>query len=171
MTATHRSAIKLKQAEDYDLKKSEANLGPLYPILKDSEGRVIDGIHRKIADKNWPTLALENISGTQTLIARLVVNVQRRKVPSDEKRKMLNELFEATKWTPDQIAEQTGFSVSWVRKYLDREHKNAKMSRLASRKHELTAAKKIVTHECKCGSHMDPMYCCLDCGAMEQGVN
>jgi hypothetical protein len=161
MTATRRNAIKLKKTNDYDLKRSEENLGPLYPILKDSEGRVIDGIHRELADKNWPTLTLDNISGIKTLISRLVVNVQRRKVPSDEKRKMLSELFEATNWTPEQIAEHTGMSVSWVRKYLPQEFKNLEMSALASKK------LKSNTHPCpKCSSSMILLYGCTECGEM-----
>jgi predicted transcriptional regulator len=141
-------------------------------VLKDSRGRIIDGMHRKEADKNWPERVVESIKDEKTfLMARLNTNIQRRQVEPKEKRKMLKDLADETKWTAEEIAENTGMSVSWVRKYLDQEHKNAKMSKLASRKHELNKAAEIAERQCKCGSPMYQMYCCPDCSAMKPGDN
>jgi len=174
MVATRRSATKLEKPKDYNLKKSKESIGPLYPVLTDSKGRIIDGMHRLAADKDWPKLSIDSISDKRSfLIARIVTNVQRRHVQPEEKRKMLKELADETNWTADEIAGNTGMSANWVRKYLDQEHKNIKMSKLASRKHELTKAEKELKtpagHSCrKCGSHMELLYCCLDCGEMEE---
>lgn len=175
VSATRRGATKLEKPEDYDLKKSKESIGPLYPILTDSKGRIIDGMHRLAADKAWPKFKVDSIKDKKSLlIARVVTNVQRREVQPEEKRKMLKELADETKWTPDQIAEHTGMSANWVRKYLDTKHKNTKMSKLASRKHELTKAEKNPEkseHTCqKCGSCMELLYCCPDCGEMEKTV-
>lgn len=171
MTATQRSA-KLQKPEDYDLRKSKETIGSLYPVLIDAEGKVIDGMHRLHVDKDWPIQKLANISGTKTLIARILANVARREVSREEKRKMLKDLAKATKWTPDEIAEHTGMSANWVRKYLDPKHKNAKMSKLASRKHQLTRAEQTSTKSERtcpnCGSRMQLMCCCHDCGEMEE---
>jgi hypothetical protein len=74
---------------------------------------------------------------------------------------MLRELSKATKWTPNKIAENTGMSVSWVRKYLPQEFKNLEMSTLA---HKRT---KSNNHSCpKCSSSMVLLYCCTECGEM-----
>jgi len=163
LTAPHRSAIKLQKTEDYDLKKSYNSIGQLCPVLKDAKGRIFDGMHRKEADKNWPEYEVKRINDEKTfLIAKIVANNQRRKVSSQEKRQMLNELAQETKWSVDEIAEHTGFSASWVRKYLSQEFKNAEMSALASRK------PKSSKHLCpKCGSPMHQMYFCSDCSEME----
>jgi hypothetical protein len=175
LTAPRRSAIKLEKPEDYDFQKSRKTIGPLYPVLTDSKGRIIDGMHRLASDKDWPKLVVQSSNDDKSLlIARIIANVQRRLVKPKEKRKMLKELAAETSWTAEEIAEHTGMSVSWVRKYLDQEHKNAKMSKLASRKHELTKTEKNPEkseHTCqKCGSHMGLFYCCSDCGEMEEAV-
>jgi hypothetical protein len=172
MNATWRSAITLQKPEDYDLKRSKEAIGSLYPILVDSDGRVIDGMHRQAVDKDWPKQVLP-IHGTNSLIARIIANVQRREVSPEEKREWLKELAEKTKWNPDEIAEHIGMSVSWVRKYLDQEYKNSMMSKLASKKHESTRAEKNpwkpTGHTCgKCGSRMELMCVCHNCGEMEE---
>jgi hypothetical protein len=170
--ATRRGAAKLEKTEDYDLKKSKMSIGPLYPVLTDSKGRIIDGMHRLVADKDWPKYIVNSINDERSLlIARIVANVQRREVQPEEKRTMLKELADETNWTPDQIAEHTGMSANWVRKYLDKEHKNARMSKLASRKHEMIKTGKNPEkseHTCRCGARMKLVYCCPSCGEMEE---
>ena len=42
-TATRCSAIKLADTEEYDIKKSMEKIGPLYPVLKSADGKIIDG--------------------------------------------------------------------------------------------------------------------------------
>jgi hypothetical protein len=52
MTAPHRSAITTEKTDEYDIRKSMEKIGKLYPVLKSTDGKIIDGIHRKKADKN-----------------------------------------------------------------------------------------------------------------------
>jgi len=167
-TATRCSAIKLADTEEYDIKKSMEKIGPLYPVLKSADGKIIDGMHRKHADKNWPEYTVD-VSGHMVTVARIVANVQRREVSPKEKTKMLRKLAEATHWTPEQIAENTGMSISWVRKYLPSEFKNEDMANLASKKHEKTrktvSAKELpVCPSCK--SEMILVRICQECGEM-----
>ena len=181
MPAPHRSAMKLEKNDEYDIKKSMEKIGPLYPVLKDTEGKIIDGIHRKQADKNWPE-HIVSVSGYMTAVARIVANVQRREVTPEEKSDMLKELAEATNWTSEQIAESTGMSISWVRKYLPSEFKNQDMAKLANKKHE---KKPKIDQEAReepkngprkqtsssvgcpnCRSAMVPLRVCLECGEM-----
>jgi ribosomal protein L32 len=168
MTATRCGATKLAKNDEYDIKKSKEKIGPLYPVLKSADGQIIDGKHRKLADKDWPECTV-NIKGDAVLIARIVANVQRREVSPKEKTDMLKELAEATHWTPEQIAENSGMSISWVRKYLPSEFKNGDMAKLASKKHEKTrktvSAKELpVCPSCK--SEMILVRVCEECGEM-----
>jgi len=174
MTATRRSATKLENPQDYDLKRSVESIGRLYPVLTDPKGRIIDGMHRLSVDKNWPKHVVNSVSDERSfLVARLVTNVQRREVQPEEKKKMLKELAEETKWTPEEIAKHTGMSVSWVRKYLPSEFKNGQMAGLAIKKHK-KPRKKISTQElpiCStCKSTLVLFHVCLECGEMTKKV-
>ena len=40
-------------SEEHDLKKSSEAAGQLQPVIKDAQGRIIDGVHRKKADPSW----------------------------------------------------------------------------------------------------------------------
>lgn len=42
---------------EFDFRKGE--VGPLYPVLVDAYGNVIDGLHRLEADPKWPKKKLE----------------------------------------------------------------------------------------------------------------
>lgn len=111
-------------SEEYDIKKSIEKIGHLYPVLKDKHGNVIDGDHRLIEDPEWPTKTLEHIDNpVQLVIARLIANICRRDVPSEEKTKWVKQIAELTGWTPKQIAENLPVSYSWVMKYIPDEFK------------------------------------------------
>ena len=170
MTATRRSAMKIEKTGEYDIKKSMEKIGQLYPVLKSKDGKIIDGMHRKHIDKNWPEHVVD-VSGYMVAVARIVANVQRREVLPKEKTTMLKELADETGWTAEQIAENTGMSISWVRKYLPPKYKDGKMAGLALMKHKRTKKKvQIETRQetrCKCGHPMVLMYVCLACGSME----
>ena len=173
MTAPHRSAKKFRKTDEYDIKKSMEKIGPLYPVLKSADGKIIDGMHRKHADKNWPEHVV-NVSGHMTTVARIVANVQRREVSPREKTAMLKELAEETCWTPEQIAENTGMSISWVRKYLPSQYKDKAMADLANKKHE--RARKIVSVKevpiCpNCKSNLVLVFVCPECGGMIEKVS
>ena len=40
-------------SEEYNLKKSEKEVGQLLPVIKDAKGRIVDGFHRKDTDPEW----------------------------------------------------------------------------------------------------------------------
>lgn len=110
--------------KEFDLAESKKKIGELVPVLLDAHGKTIDGFHRKEIDPNWHSITLENIKDeTQLTIARLAVNVCRRKVPAQEKTMLLTEIAKLTKWTPKEIAENLGMSYQWVMKYLADEYK------------------------------------------------
>ena len=164
-----KKSIALHRAADYDLKKSKEVVGPLLPVLRDKNGRLIDGLHRLHADKNWASLTLP-ISGVESDIARIVINVQRRQVSPKEKREMLKGLAEKTGWGPEEIAEKTGMSVSWVRKYLPSEYKNNMMAELAKKKHSKRSKPVQSTDKCPdCGCTMIPFFICSECDYMVEG--
>ena len=111
---------------DDRLEESAKAIGPLYPVLVDKFGKLIDGNHRKIVDPNWPALKLEWVDDDLKRIkAQIHANVIRRVVPAEEKSKLLGDLAKATKWGPKQIAEFLGMSYQWVTKYLPDEYKMA----------------------------------------------
>src|SRR2546422_9099964 len=68
-------------------------IGQLYPVLKDSRGRVIDGLHRKASSKEWREERLSQIDSEEKyLIARLLANDNRRIVPEGEVADSMNSL-------------------------------------------------------------------------------
>lgn len=80
---------------------------------------MIDGFHRAQIDKEWPRQVLWHIDTPGKLeIARLLINVVRRKVSAEEKTKSLANIAKLTGWTPQEIAEATGMSYRCVTKYL-----------------------------------------------------
>ncbi|MGD0645672.1 MAG: hypothetical protein ABSA75_12275 [Candidatus Bathyarchaeia archaeon] len=108
-----------------DIKRSTSIVGRLYPVLVDSSGRVIDGAHRLKADPTWFKVEVPNMESEEhRLLARLISNVCRRKVPSEEKTKMLDSLgqFYLEQGVPHselvrKIVQNTGMSYRWVMKY------------------------------------------------------
>lgn len=125
-------------SEQYDLRKSEKGIGQLYPILEAKDGEVIDGFHRKEADKNWKRMRLKHIDTQEKkLVARLVANFHRRQVTREEKEEWINGLAEIykkqglkagkTKQKNQIIAEisdVTGIPENTVRYYLKAEYKS-----------------------------------------------
>jgi very-short-patch-repair endonuclease len=113
-----------KMSEEYDLKESATKIGKLVPVLRDVHGNMIDGYHRVATDPSWPSVTLPNVTDpVQLAIARLATNVCRRKVESEEKRKLLGEIAKLTGWTPKEIAEKIGMNYRWVLTYIPEEYK------------------------------------------------
>jgi hypothetical protein len=122
-----------EEREEYDLKASAKLVGPLYPVLIDAEGNCIDGYHRMMADPEWPIQRLEHVkTREQLLMARLVANLHRRKVPAEEKTQMLADLAEETGWSPKQIAEKLVMSHEWVLKYIPDRFKDRDMQQIGA---------------------------------------
>jgi hypothetical protein len=109
---------------EYFIAKSVGQIGHLYPVLKDAQGNVIDGVHRLSIDSKWPSITVEEVKdATQLVIARLIANVCRRAVPREEKTEWLRQIAKLTGWTPRQIAENLPVSYNWVMKYIPDEFK------------------------------------------------
>lgn len=114
-----------------DLKRSALVVGRLYPVLVDKNGIVIDGLHRLKADPSWFKVKVPFVeSEEQRLLARLITNICRRNVPSEEKTEMLNELGQIylEQGVPRRelirkLVEKTGLSYRWVMKYASNELK------------------------------------------------
>jgi transcriptional regulator with XRE-family HTH domain len=116
----------IEEEEEYSIKKSAKSVGPLYPVLIDGKGRIIDGHHRLREDPNWPVFKLDNIrTRTQFLMARLIANLHRRHMTEEEKREMLAELKKETGWSNKKIAQKLGVSIKWILKYLPEEFKDS----------------------------------------------
>ncbi len=119
-----------------EILNSFQKIGPLYPVLMDSKGNIIDGEHRNSINESWPKFVLENVkSEKERLILRVVSNNQRRNVSNCEKSRQLSHLakiFVEEGITQGklgyQIAEATGMSYQWVMKYLPEQFKDDKQA-------------------------------------------
>lgn len=114
-----------------ELKQSYKYFGSLSPIILDKCGNILDGKIRFSIDENWPKIKLNHIETKKDqIIARLITNVCRRKVPRKEKIKLLDKLGEIylrDGIEPGKIAHclvhDTGMSFRWVMKYLPDKYK------------------------------------------------
>lgn len=115
----------------FDLKRSSQKVGRLYPVLLDKNGIVIDGQHRLAADAAWPKIRLDCVcSEKERLIARLISNVCRRTVSSDEKRELVERLGRICLEEGEKVGklahvleEMTGMSYRWIMEYLPDKYK------------------------------------------------
>jgi len=121
------------------LRASKLKIGPIYPVLVDKEGEVIDGEHRLAADPNWPKWKLTWVDTEELRLAiREQVNSLRRVVSFQERKKELTKLAELIKEkAPDkatvvsEVAKATGFTERYVRRALPDEYKMVSKKRLA----------------------------------------
>ena len=116
---------------EYRLEDSRKGVGPLYPVLEDPYGNIIDGRHRRKVDPNWPGIVVSWVKSREDLLAaRIAANVCRRTVPKEERKRELEELatIMLNRGVPkgkivDEIARKTGLSRSYVRQMLPRRFK------------------------------------------------
>lgn len=143
-------------SEEYSLKKSEAGIGQLYPILEAKDGEIIDGFHRQESNKNWKRVRLENIDTEEKkLTARLVANFHRRIVGREEKEQWINELAEIYKKQglriqceygneiSKKIMDITGLSQPTISRYLDRKYKQKDKVLHTDSSYQLPASERI----------------------------
>lgn len=117
--------------ESYDIKNSARIVGQLYPILVDSEGRIIDGFHRSKADPSWKKIKLDEIkTEKERILVRIIANTHRREVSFDERQKdmvaLAKELAKEGVKREDMvntIANLTGFTPQYVRMLLPSKYK------------------------------------------------
>lgn len=113
---------KIDQIQLDDLKRSEGSIGQIYPVLKNTQGEIIDGFHRKRADPQWKETSLPIEPGLETLRLRAHLNLMRRDIPREEKEGWISETRnllqqEGKKGTQKAIAEALGMGLDWVKKY------------------------------------------------------
>lgn len=129
----------MSENDEYNLKKSEAKIGQLYPVLVSKDGKTIDGFHRKAADAYWKELIVPEIDNEEKLlIARLIANWHRRPIDREEKAKWINDLARLyhdqglrvgnhddgkINEIKQKIIEVTGLSNDTVKEYLSSEFK------------------------------------------------
>lgn len=106
------------------LRKTKEKFGPLYPVLQDADGNIIDGKHRIEADPLWPTVTVDWLKSDVDYEAlRLISNWIRREVPPFEKRESLAKIAELTGWTPKEVSDNLGISYRTVMLYIPDEYK------------------------------------------------
>jgi ParB-like chromosome segregation protein Spo0J len=124
------SSIKISQSselcigalsEDEDVKAlrgSSKKIGSLYPVLMTRSGEVIDGFHRLKADPDWPKFTVEGIEDPVQLAKARLISNERRNVSPEEKGRLLREIIVYTNWSMKQLAEELGWGISTVYRYL-----------------------------------------------------
>jgi hypothetical protein len=111
-----------------DLKLSEKAIGQIYPVVKTSSGKTIDGEHRKRANPNWKEIILPIEDELESLKLRVHLNIIRRDIEAGEKsewiqsaRRLLKDRL-GREPTQEEIAEALGMKHSWVMKWDPVEH-------------------------------------------------
>ena len=116
-----------KPSEEYSLKDSVKKVGMLVPIIKSKSGEIIDGNHRLEENPAWKDFSV-TVNSIDTpvkeAIARLTINVCRRKVSREEKEFLVGLIARQTGWDAYQIADATGMSYEWVLKYFPEDLKD-----------------------------------------------
>lgn len=117
--------------DQVQLSESTELVGEIAPVLLSKNGEVIDGNHRRGERPGWHSIRVNTIDDAYKLeIARLVVNVCRRKVGATEKSERLRGIWVEHKKkygeypSVETIKVQLGQSASWIRKYLPDDLKN-----------------------------------------------
>lgn len=105
-----------------DLELSEKTIGQIYPVIKDANGNILDGYHRKRVNPKWKEIELPIEDKLEGLKIRIHLNILRRPIPQSEKERWITktrELLQARglKGTQKEIANALGMSRTWVSKY------------------------------------------------------
>lgn len=104
-----------------DLEKSEKTVGQIYPVLKDKNGKIIDGFHRKRVNPDWKEESVDTDDPLRILQIRVACQY-RRKVPKEEKQEWIRDCRKILQsrelqGTQQEIAEAFGLTQQWVSKY------------------------------------------------------
>ena len=116
---------------DYDLKVSIKNMGILVPIIKNKRtGHTVDGKHRSDIDPEAPVYEIDIPEELEPL-ARLAINRCRRDADQNEEewRDILGKVVGIQGKKPQEIADQTGISLSTIYRHLPQEMKDEKISK------------------------------------------
>lgn len=104
------------------LRESMEKIGQIYPVIKDENGTILDGYHRKRVDPDWKEVTIPISDELESLRIRVHLNDLRRSIPSEEKQewiKLARELLQKRgfKGTQKEIAAALGLTQAWVSKY------------------------------------------------------
>ena len=132
------------ETTEYDLERSIKKFGVLVPVIKDKQGNVIDGMHRLELEPNAPVYTIDIKDPKQRAMIRLVINLDRRKLSSQEKTMLLGEIAEATGWKSQEIADALGKSQTWVLKYLPEQYKDKEKAEAGSIGGDISSATRRV---------------------------
>ena len=130
-----------------NISASKKKVGPLYPILVDSNNKSIDGDHRAAVDTNWETKKLDWVKTEKDrIIVRIHANVIRREIHDNERRNDINKLAAIAKEEgikpgeiSKKISEWVCFSDPYIRELLDPPYKNPVMLSRALKREEKKA--------------------------------
>ena len=111
------------------LKKSRTLVGPLVPIVKDQNGNILSGRHRKYADANWPEIQMEVKDQLHRELLILHFNIQHKVSKEETGQRLLRiaKILESKGVEPKRICAEvtrlTGFSREYVRQLLPEEYR------------------------------------------------
>ena len=74
------------------LGESKDIAGQIIPVIKDQNGNILDGFHRKRVDPNWKETIVNVKNPAQALIIRVHSNILRREVEREEKEQWVEEV-------------------------------------------------------------------------------
>lgn len=119
------------ETSNFNIPYSYKRIGPLYPLLVDFEGNIIDGLHRHAVDPDWRKEVVPWVrSRKDFLVARIHANLHRRDIPKEERQREFTELANilhnegaAIGELVSKIVDLTGFSDRYVRELLPKSFK------------------------------------------------
>lgn len=105
-----------------ELRKSKDTVGQIFPVIKDQNGKILDGFHRKRIDPDWKETIVNVKDDLEALLIRVHSNVLRRKVDEKEKQEWVKEArrilqTKDLEGTQEEIAKALGMSQRWVSNY------------------------------------------------------
>ena len=117
------------------LRKSKELVGPLVPIVKDQNGNILSGRHRKYADANWPEVQVQVKDQLHRELLILQYNVQRKVSREETGQRLLRiaKILEVKGVEKERICAEitklTGFSREYVRQLLPEEYRMVSKAR------------------------------------------
>ena len=105
-----------------ELRKSKDVVGQIFPVIKDQNGKILDGFHRKRIDPDWKEIVVNVKDDMEALLIRVHSNVLRRRVDEKEKLEWVKDARsilqkKGLKGTQEEIAKALGMSTGWVSNY------------------------------------------------------
>jgi len=114
-----------------ELRASNQNTRKFGPVVLDAEGKTVDGTHRLLADKDWPSVVNSEIkSEKDRVLCAIALNWHRREKSSDWKASMIEHLCHLGMGVKEIVA-ATGLCERTVYSFTPKEFKNEEPPQLA----------------------------------------